>query len=410
MKVVCLMGLLPDICYDEILANSSGAIEFAADALQKSLIAGLSENLNKLDVINLPYLHQWPKQYKKIFSPPQFIEEHKNGSVQYILNNKRFLNIIGLNILDRYRVAYKALVKYCKANSSDDIVLLVYAISTPFIKAAVDAKNRFSNLKIILIAPDLPEYMSDNDGRLRSSLKKINNHLLQSLYSKIDGFVVLTKYMSERLITNNQPFVVIEGIYNPSDDCSDNQSDKPDKKLIVYTGTLDRRYDVMDLVEAVRLLDRDDFVLELYGTGDTRQEIIEISRRDSRIIYCGVRSRKEVMNRQRQAFLLVNPRKGNMEFTKYSFPSKTMEYLASGTPTLINRMAGIPNEYYKYCFCPDSEGDTKFSQTINEILDMDINLLNRIGDNARRFILTQKNPAKQTQKIVKLIIDILNAK
>lgn len=408
MKVVSLMGLLPENYYDGILANSRGAVEFAADALQKSLIAGLSENLTQLDVINLPYLRPWPKQYKKIFSPPSFIEERKSECSHYEIINRRFLNVFGLNMLSRYRVAYNALVKYCKKSSSEDIVVLIYAISTPFIKAAVEAKNRFSNLKIILIAPDMPEYMSENDGLLRSYLKKINNRLLQSLYGKIDGFVVLTKYMAERLVTNNQPFVVVEGIYNPSDDEPVKRLDKSDKKLIVYTGTLDRRYNVMDLVWAVRMLKRDDFVLELYGTGDTQQELIEISSVDSRIKYCGIHSRKEVLHQQRQAFLLVNPRKGNMEFTKYSFPSKTMEYLASGTPTLINHMDGIPNEYYKYCFCPDSDENSKFSQKINEILDMETDVLKRIGLDARLFILEQKNPKTQTRKIVDLISTIIN--
>lgn len=409
MRVVCLMGLLPDLCYNQILSNSSGAVEFAADALQKSLVTGLSGHLTKLDVINLPYLRPWPKQYKKIFSPPSFIEEHKKG----YLYNKQFLDIIGLNLLDRYRVAYKTLNKYCKTIDSEDTVVLVYAISTPFIKAAVDVKKKFPNLKIVLIAPDLPEYMSENDGRLRSSLKKINNKILQSLYDEIDGFVVLTKFMTERLVRKNQPFVVVEGIYNPFDDVSENElniPDIPDKKLIVYTGTLDRRYNVLDLVKAVKVLDRDDFILEIYGTGDAQQEIIEISKVDSRIKYCGVLPRKEVMVRQRQAFLLINPRKGNMEFTKYSFPSKTMEYLASGTPTLINRMAGIPAEYYNYCFCPDSEDNSRFSQIINEILNTDIKVLKRIGKDARHFILTQKNPKTQTQKIVDLISTILKNK
>ena len=406
MKIVCLMGILPDLYYDEILANSRGAVEFAADALQKSIIAGLSENLKKPDVINLPYLRPWPKQYKKIFSPPSFIEECNT----YVLNNKQFLNITGLNLLDRYRVAYNALIKYCKKNSSEDVIVLIYAISTPFIKAAVDAKKRFSNLKIILIAPDLPEYMSYDDCILRSYLKRINNRLLESFYRSIDGFVVLTKYMADRLISNNQPFVVVEGIYNPSDNEPYKPFNKSNKKLIIYTGTLDRRYNVMDLIETARWLNRDDFVLELYGTGDTQQEIIEISRTDHRIKYCGIIPRKEILCRQQQAFLLVNPRKGNMEFTKYSFPSKTMEYLASGTPTLINRMEGIPKEYYKYCFCPDSDENIKFTQLLNQILDMDIDVLKKIGDDARNFILTQKNPKVQTHKILELITNILNHK
>ncbi len=409
MKVVCLMGLFPKSHYDEILANSCGEVQFAADALQKSIVAGLLENLREIDIINLPYLRPWPKQYRKLFSPRSFKEECKNNSSGYILDNRQFLNITAINMLDRYRVAYKALTKYCKENNSEEVFVLIYAISTPFIKAAVDVKRRFPNLKIIQIAPDLPEYMSEKCGLLKTVLKKINQRFLESLYCKIDGFVVLTKYMADRLITNNQPFVVIEGIYNPSDTELTKSLYKSNKKIIVYTGTLARRYNVMDLVEAVQTLKRDDFVLEVYGEGDTKQEIIEISRKDSRIKYCGLLSRKEILIRQHQAFLLVNPRKGNMEFTKYSFPSKTMEYLASGVPTLINRLDGIPEEYYQYCFCPDSDDNIKFTQMLNQILDMDEDVLKRIGDDACQFVLTHKNPTVQTHKILELISNVLNA-
>ena len=43
-----------------------------------------------------------------------------------------------------------------------------------------------------------------------------------------------------------------------------------------------------------------------------------------------------------QSLWPVNPRQNNEEFTKYSFPSKTMEYLASGVPVVAYKLDGIP--------------------------------------------------------------------
>lgn len=39
-----------------------------------------------------------------------------------------------------------------------------------------------------------------------------------------------------------------------------------------------------------------------------------------------------VLKAQSESEILVNPRNDNNEFTKYSFPSKVIEYLGSGTP------------------------------------------------------------------------------
>ena len=39
---------------------------------------------------------------------------------------------------------------------------------------------------------------------------------------------------------------------------------------------------------------------------------------------------------------------------QYSFPSKTMEYLASGTPSIAYKLEGIPSEYYPFIIFPES--------------------------------------------------------
>jgi glycosyltransferase involved in cell wall biosynthesis len=155
----------------------------------------------------------------------------------------------------------------------------------------------------------------------------------------------------------------------------------------------------MNLVEAVQRLDRQDFRLDIYGDGDCRDEIIKISKVDNRIKYCGQKPRNEILKKQQEVFLLVNPRTSEGEFTKYSFPSKTMEYLASGTPTLIYRLPGIPDEYYEHCFALEDSSIETLSHKINEILDLSGQELSRMGNEARQFILDNKNPVKQVGKL-----------
>ena len=80
-----------------------------------------------------------------------------------------------------------------------------------------------------------------------------------------------------------------------------------------------------------------------------------------------------------------------------------MEYLASGTPTLLYKLPGIPSEYYKYCFTINSLNINDFSIRIDEVLSKPKDELVELGKKARDFILENKNPKIQCEKIIKMI-------
>ena len=51
---------------------------------------------------------------------------------------------------------------------------------------------------------------------------------------------------------------------------------------------------------------------------------------------------------QLHATLLVTTRPTPQAFTKYSFPPKNMEHMASDTPLLTTLLSGIPKGYLRY--------------------------------------------------------------
>ena len=212
--------------------------------------------------------------------------------------------------------------------------------------------------------------------------------------------------MRERLPIGNKPTTVLEGIYNQGDEKQMDDESKTSEfaeKYILYTGTLARRYGIMNLVHAFSRTNLKDVKLYICGEGETKTEILEYVKNNPRIVYKGLVKRDEALHIQRNAMLLVNPRTPEGEFTKYSFPSKTMEYLASGVPTLLYRLPGIPNEYYDYCFSLTDISIDALTNKIEQILNTDYNELRIIGKQARNFILDKKNPKQQTKKIIDLI-------
>jgi glycosyltransferase involved in cell wall biosynthesis len=131
--------------------------------------------------------------------------------------------------------------------------------------------------------------------------------------------------------------------------------------------------------------------------------IEEFACKDSRIIYKGQVTREEALMLQKNATLLVNPRTSEGDFTKYSFPSKNMEYFASGVPALLYRLPGIPEEYYEYCFTLSETGVEAMKDMLEDIIARTEEELEQMGRNARQFILNDKNPKKQVKKIIDLI-------
>ncbi len=396
---ILLFGILPDKDIDDIRKSTRGVLQNAADALQKSVISGLKENGFDFEVINLPFIGGWPNYYTKVFAP----KSYTNVRDRIRFENLSFVNIRGYKMWSRYRNAYKALMRRVAAAGSRPVNILIYSITTPFIKAALKVKRRNKDVRVIILAPDLPEYMGGSTSGVSGYLHKYNNRILRKYYDRIDAYVVLTEQMTERLIFNRQPYTVVEGIYNPSDSHAKSDSRQEKQRILLYAGTLAERYGIIDLVDAAHSLSRSDFVLEIYGAGGAEDYVRIIAAIDRRIKFCGQIPRSEILKRQREAYLLINPRTANEEYTKYSFPSKTMEYLASGTPTLMHRLPGMPDEYEGYFIEIQGEGKNGIKKSLDSILNMNYKDAKLVGEKAREFILNCKNPKVQTQKIIKLL-------
>lgn len=97
-----------------------------------------------------------------------------------------------------------------------------------------------------------------------------------------------------------------------------------------------------------------------------------------------------------KAALLVNPRPIKPEYTKYSFPSKNMEYMVSGTPLMTTKLPGIPKEYYPYIYLLEDESPEGIARRLNEILNISMIERNEKAKEARKFVI------KKNQTLYKL--------
>ncbi len=397
-KIAFLCGYFPDEIKRDIEKRSRGIIQYAAHALQKSIISGIDQHVSDLSIINLPYVGSYPIRYKS----PRLKESHfshRDGACDV---NAGFNNISIYKYFSRYINAKKQLTIWARNNEGKKIVL-VYAMHTPFVKAAIEIKQLIYDVAVCLIVPDLPEHMGGKRKGLYRFLRASEKRMLNNYLPLVNGFVLLTKYMAEVINIGRRPWVCIEGIYDEPGMPIKEQNIYDKQKIVMYSGNLTIKYGIQNLLDAFIKTDKKDYQLWICGEGEARSLVKKRAKSDSRIKYFGQLAREEVLALQKEATVLVNPRTGNGEYTRYSFPSKIMEYYASGTPTIMHRLPGIPEEYFKYCFIAEQENAEGLLRVIDAVFEMKAADLKKAGECARKFILENKNAKIQTGKIIEMI-------
>jgi glycosyltransferase involved in cell wall biosynthesis len=222
------------------------------------------------------------------------------------------------------------------------------------------------------------------------------------VYRRLGTFVLLTEQMNPVVNSGGKPHIVMEGLVDIGMRSSKNLlEDKAEHPTVLYAGALRKQYGLENLILGFEALEDPRVRLEIYGEGDYVPDIERAAARDGRISYGGIVPNKEVVEREKRAWVLVNPRPSNQEFTRYSFPSKNMEYMVSGTPVVTTRLAGMPEEYYEYVSTIDGDDSQAIKDALSRELGRDPGELHAQGERARAFVLAKKNNVAQAARILK---------
>ena len=375
----------------------------AANVFQWAIIDGLQKNHADFEVISYPFLPCFPKNYSRLYSPKSLLE-YKGKIVGSIDSYCTLPFIKNFSIKRKLRYKAEEWLKH-KYSQSDDIVVLTYSPVAFFIEPIAKLKKKFPRLRICSIVTDLPDFFTSPLNNLKG-IKRIQARFEQKAifknYRYIDQFVLLTEQMEDKIPNSKNNSIVIEGISSVNELPVIDKKDS-EKRIVLYTGALRDGMGIRDLVDAFMMTKDSSFELDICGSGECSDYIEDMAKKDSRIHYLGRVSRDRSVELQRKATLLVNPRKPQ-DFTKYSFPSKTMEYMTSGTPMMGYKLQGIPKEYYDYYYTINALDINALSERINEVLSLRQEELNRKAIEAGTFIIKNKTSFMQVKKI----LDFLN--
>lgn len=388
--------------YQKLLEDCSDKPSVAPILFETALLDGFRKNSVDADVYSFPMIPVFPKS--KILFLKNITENLPCGYLCRWLNT---VNIPVIKQISRCRHAKRIIRKWCKENKNDGVIV-TYSIP-PFLAKAVTALGAKYSKKTVAIVPDLPRdmYINDMSGGFVGSIKKLYLNSSIKRQGAYDGYVYLTDAMHD-VVAPDKPYIVVEGIADkPSFDLSVSVA-KSAPRAIMYAGMLNSKYGIINLLDAFETMENNDAELWLFGTGTAVQEIVSRAKKNSRIKYFGQMNHEDIIEYERKATLLVNPRDPDESFTKYSFPSKTIEYMLSGTPVLTTELKGIPSEYYNYVFSVKDNSAITLRKKMDEILNLPCEALAAKGVKAQQFILTDKSSEYQTAKITKFIEDLCN--
>lgn len=391
MNLIYVGSSRPESIAQEYLRRGS-RVNFAGMTLQNAILDGLYEHDSKLDVISAWDISPYPTVKQILFSPEEIEFKGRYDKYKFV----GAINLPILNMMAKFLKIRSELNRNIKKDLNNAVI--VYETYSPFLLAAATLRRKIG--KLVVIVPDLPDYMHSGDSKIRAFFKRINRSLIDWCLRKSDGYILLSEPMLEKLPPKDGKYIVMEGIFNP--EFEDNDVEKEKYKTIMYTGGIYSHRGTDLLLDAFSKIDAPDYRLWIRGDGDLKGKILEMSQKDSRIRYFEPMERKDLLELEKKATVLVNTTPPQ-DFTKYFFPSKNMEFLASGTPTVMFRLGCMPKEYNDHLFYVDGNDSEALKDKLVEVCEMGTEKQMKFGRDAKNFILENKNPRVQCGKIIEFI-------
>ncbi len=392
---------LSDDIYDEIVRESKRfKPTFSGVGFDRNVALGLSEQV-QVTGISLYPIPSYPKFNKLIKEENSYTIEKFSCKVPAM---------ISLPIIKEYSygiAAYKGVRRMMR--DDEENVILISGLYRSLIRPAKWLKRKYG-LPIIAIVPDLPELMISyrNDySKFRSILNSIDMKRSMEFRDAVDGFVVLSEYMNPIVNRRNRPWTILDGLCDLS---AIDQVTAEDvcERFILYAGKISSTFGVDKLVEGFLNAKLDGIKLVLCGDGDFAPVLRDISSKYPQITYKGVVTHDTVLALEKAATLLVDPRPVESEIAKMSFPSKIIEYMASGTPVLVSNIPSFAPEYREYQYRIDEVSAKGIEFALRDVFGNTEDALHEKGKAARQFILENKTVQKQCAKVIDLIESVIS--
>lgn len=300
----------------------------------------------------------------------------------------------------------RTLKKILKKENDDSIIVFDSLMfeTTNTIKYA--KKKGIPTIGCLTDVPDKLEEMINSSG-IYAFIDKLYYKIATNNLPLFDSYIFMTSEMNTYCNKSNKPYILIDCIVKPFERKEKKMVNK--KPVVLYAGKLIEKFGVLNLAKSAEYLENICDIW-LYGSNcDCKKEIEELCSKHSNLYVHDAVDRETILQLEKDCNILINPRFSD-DFTRYSFPSKTAEYMLSETPVLMYKLPCLNKEYDDYLYYINGNDPLSIANSIKKVLSIDKSKLEITAKKAREFILNNKNNDYQSEKIYGLAKTLLNQK
>lgn len=387
----------------EDLCARSPACSVAGNYAQLNLIRSLARASGRFpEVISFKPLPMAPRG-RELFVPGMVAVADDHLRIRLV----PFVNIPFLKQLTMGLAIFCYVMTWLWRMRSQPRYLLIYNAYVPLALSVLLATRLLGGKPVAYIA-DLPHNLNSRDVGIWRVVHRIN--LLVETHSLKHFAGLLT--VTDQIATDYAPQVpslVVEGGVNADEfggadePLGEREYSVTENRICLYSGFLNDINGIDQLLAAFRLIESPRYRLWIFGHGPLEQAVCEAAKQDTRIVYWGRLPRAQVLQFQRQSNILINPRPTWRRVTRYTFPSKLLEYMMSGRPVINTALIGVPVEYQQRVFVLNDETPEGLARLIQKVCSKDRSELDEFGKRAREFVMQNKTWTQQGRRIYEFL-------
>lgn len=368
MKFVCIGTMVPEQYEVKIAALSNASNRFLWNLTNATIRQ--NHEVERLSYMGIPVDAKTKIE----------IQEETDKRISYIWKTK--------NIISGVLNCHKAIKR--KLENAD--CLLAYNVVYAWLFAPIIA--HWLHKKSILVLADFSD--TDSYSRLKGKLYASVQKWSIRRFDKVIGLSQNT----EGLLRKNQQFVLMEGGINREfyDEFSTPDLRDGEQIIFMYAGILEKVTGIDLLLQAFMDIRDPHAKLLISGRGSMEVLVRVAQEKDARIQYLGCPAYEEYMQNLHKADILINPRNMNLPENKNNFPSKIMEYLATGKPILSTRFPGWERfeEYVSFCDADESDMKKRLMEMTDTLCRKQV-LMHRVNRSFAEKYLWDKQVGKITE-------------
>lgn len=379
-KVIYIASILDIEMFKQIYVLNEKP-SYAASKYHNQFIKGLLEQGIEVFVNSIIPIN------KKIYSKYKIDYNCRKSSRINILNKYNFPII-------KHVLIFLKIIKLILKEKKDTIVVFDSLILTASV--AIFFATMINKMTKVAIITDLPEFMPISKFRLM-------RYFNEAWIKQSDVQIILNQQMIGKIGIREDKAVIIDGFMS---DFDTEVFPKTKSNVIMYAGTIDEKYGIKELCESFIKSNHQNYELHFYGNGDFSENLREYSIKTPSIKYHGSISNDIMLMKQKTVKFLINPRHPNQDFTKYSFPSKILEYMSSGTAVVMFLLPGMSTDYEKLSYIIPADLYPDYSSYLNYLYSLHENDVLEKGINALEYVKLNKNPSSQALKLLTKLNEI----